>query len=157
MQEEPRIRPMEEGEALGISSLVMDIFSRFVAPLHPPEGIREFEAYVRPSAILQRNREGHVTLVAEQNGRVVGVIHVRAGTHVCLLFVEPSCQRQGIARELLASAVRMRRVRGPVRMTVNASPNSVPAYRRLGFSETGLEEVVNGIRFTPMSLDLDKD
>jgi len=35
-------------------------------------------------------------------------------------------------------------------LTVNSSPNAVPAYIRMGFSPTGPEEVRNGIRFTPM-------
>jgi hypothetical protein len=37
---------------------------------------------------------------------------------------------------------------------VNASPNSVPAYKKLGFIEEGYEQIKNGIRFAPMALNL---
>jgi len=35
-------------------------------------------------------------------------------------------------------------------MTVNSSPYAVPIYHKLGFKDTGSEQVVNGLRFTPM-------
>ncbi len=39
-------------------------------------------------------------------------------------------------------------------LTVNASPNAVLAYERLGFTPAGPEQTVNGIRFIPMALAL---
>ena len=38
-------------------------------------------------------------------------------------------------------------------MTVNSSPYAVPIYHKLGFKDTGSEQVVNGLRFTPMELN----
>ena len=35
-----------------------------------------------------------------------------------------------------------------------ASPYAVPVYRKLGFKNTGSEQVVNGLRFTPMESNL---
>ena len=39
-------------------------------------------------------------------------------------------------------------------VTVNLSPNSVHTYERLGFRQVRPEQVVNGIRFTAMALDV---
>ena len=35
--------------------------------------------------------------------------------------------------------------------TVNSAPYAVDIYRHLGFAETGPEQTINGIRFTPMA------
>ena len=72
-------------------------------------------------------------------------------SHLCLLFVEKACHRQGIARALF-SALRdhCRTAPDTPRITVNSSPYAVGAYRRLGFRTTGDERTVDGIRFTPM-------
>ena len=41
-----------------------------------------------------------------------------------------------------------------IKMSVNLSPYAVPIYRRLGFRDTGAEQVVNGLRFTPMVYEM---
>ena len=58
-------------------------------------------------------------------------------------------QRRGIGRGLLAAAFPALAHGMPPRVTVNAAPNSLAAYRRLGFRATGPEQVKNGIRSCP--------
>ena len=65
------------------------------------------------------------------------------GKHIALFFVDARYQRQGIGRQLFESAKQ-------AGMTVNASPYAVEIYHKLGFVETDKEQVVNGLRFTPM-------
>lgn len=38
----------------------------------------------------------------------------------------------------------------PDKLTVNSSPYAVPVYYKLGFCDVDKEQVVNGLRFTPM-------
>ena len=38
-------------------------------------------------------------------------------------------------------------------MTVNSSPYAVGIYRKLGFKAVDDEQSVNGLRFTPMTLE----
>ena len=40
------------------------------------------------------------------------------------------------------------------KVTVNASPNAVEIYKKLGFEKKDREQLKNGIRFVPMALDL---
>ena len=40
----------------------------------------------------------------------------------------------------------------PEKLTVNSSPYAVPVYHKLGFCDVDEEQIVNGIRFTPMEL-----
>lgn len=35
-------------------------------------------------------------------------------------------------------------------MTVNAAPSAIPIYEKLGFNVNDADQIVNGIRFTPM-------
>ena len=129
--------------------LTLAVFNQTVAPLMDAEGVRHFMEYASAEAWLQRQREGHRTWLARRDKRVLGVAHVRDGTHLSLLFVDPRQQRQGIARALIATLIK---ALGVERLTVNASPNAVEAYRRLGFVAQGPEDKKSGIRYTPMLL-----
>ncbi len=140
---------MKPVQARAAADLIARVFREFVAPLFAAEGQREFLAYAGPARLAARLGRNHRILVAITGRRIVGVIEVRGRSHVSLLFVEGADQRRGIARGLLRAAFQdaggARR-----RITVNASPNSVAAYERLGFRVQGPERAKKGVRFRPM-------
>lgn len=148
------IRPMNPGEETGVCHLVMRVFSEFVAPGYGPEGIKEFRKYVNPAALLKRSEAGHFVLVAAVQGQLAGVIEIRHHEHISLLFVDRQFLRRGIAKALLLQALDVSRQHNPdlEQVTVNSSPYAVPIYEKLGFEQTGPEQVKNGIRFVPMAL-----
>ena len=158
MTEDICYRLMCEDEIPETSMLVSRVFNRFIAPLFPEEGIREFRAYIRPDAFHRRVLDGSITYIAEHDGVIIGAIHVRSCSHVSLLFVHEKWQGHGIAHELFSRALAhcLEQAPGTGRMTVNSSPKSVQFYQRLGFTETGHEERRNGIRFIPMELNLER-
>jgi len=131
---------MRDGEETAVAEFVDAVFTEYVAP-------KELEARVG---------EGAAVIVAELDGRIVGVAEVRGATHIALLFVDGRMQRRGIARALVGAAVDTCRASRPDAdaMTVHSAPEAVEAYRRLGFRPTDAEQLVNGIRFVPMALDL---
>ena len=130
------IRPLHETELPAASALAGRVFAEFEAPEYSPEGIGAFLRFAAPETLAAQHRNGSM-----QSCR----------SHLCLLFVEKACHRQGIARALF-SALRdhCRTAPDTPRITVNSSPYAVEAYRRLGFRATGSERTVDGIRFTPM-------
>lgn len=138
-------RQIELSETAAVSSLAREVFDQFVAPHYQTEGVAEFHRYASVEALSQRHKSGHITLVAEHSGELVGMLHLREPRHVAMLFVQSSRQRGGIARGLLAAADDAN-----CEFTVNSSPNAVSAYERLGFRITGSEQCVHGIRFIPM-------
>jgi GNAT superfamily N-acetyltransferase len=151
------IRPIMVGDAEAAARLVGDVFGEYVAPLYDARGVAEFLAYASREAFAQRLSGGHVGFVAEsERGVLVGLVELRDPCHLSLLFVSGERQRQGIGRELVGRAVAYCRQSNPEIpvMTVNASPNSVGAYDRLGFRPTGPEEERDGIRFVPMVMSL---
>lgn len=80
---------------------------------------------------------------------LTGVIGVKQGKHISVLFVDPAFHRKGIATALVAEA--FWEYQGIV--TVNSSPYATPFYHRLGFEDQSAEQVMDGIRFTPMKME----
>jgi GNAT superfamily N-acetyltransferase len=147
-------RFMRPGEEPAACALVKTVFDQFVAADLGPEGIAEFLRFANPQAMAARSGPEQVLVVALHDGQLVGVLEVRSGSHLALLFV--SLTGRGIARELLHRAVAECRARQPnlAAITVNSSLYAQPIYRRLGFLDTGPERTINGIVHVPMALTL---
>jgi GNAT superfamily N-acetyltransferase len=149
-------RTMENGEEEAVTDVVLRAFDAYVAPGYSPEGVATFRDYARPDALAERSRDNHFVLVAERGGEVAGMIEMRGYAHLSMLFVDPRHHRSGVGKELFARALDVCRTSNPglERVTVNSSPYAVPIYERLGFASSGEEQVVNGMRFIPMTLEL---
>lgn len=148
----PGIRPLCEAEIPAAAALVWQVFTQFEAPDYAPEGIAAFRRFIAPETLAAQFRSGALQLWgAFGPDSLVGVAATRDRNHICLLFVERSFHRQGIARSLF-DCIRNRchTDTSITRITVNSSPYAVEAYRRLGFAATDTELTANGIRFTPM-------
>jgi ribosomal protein S18 acetylase RimI-like enzyme len=147
------MRPGEESE---VFNLVFRTFTEFIAPHYSRAGVLEFLKYIRPGSLLGRLQKEHFVLLAIAQRKIIGIIEVRGNSHISLLFVDKQFQKRGIARELLRRTLRICVKEKPdlSKITVNASPNSVRIYQRLGFRPAGSEQVKRGIRYTPMTLTL---
>ena len=158
MNEQIRIRTLEEDEIAQAHALVSAVFDEFVAPLFSDEGIRELKAFIAPHKLMERLKTNSFMLAAEIGGELVGVIGVRDWNHVFLLFIRGDQQGKGIAKSLLAESLQRCQEAKPdlATVTVNSSPNAVGAYRRMSFIPTSEEQLTNGIRYIPMMLDLSK-
>ena len=152
-------RSMKPGEESAVVDHVLNVFDEFVAPRYSDEGIAEFRRFVTTDAMSGRLKEGNLVIVAESGRRIIGVIEMRDNSHIALLFVEKSFQRKGIAKELLQRSIEICKQRKPdlQKITVNSSPNAFTAYQKIGFKGVEDEKVVNGIRFTPMALIVNKN
>src|SRR4029453_14527097 len=91
----PHVHP---SETAAVSSLAREVFDQFVAPHYQTEGVAEFHRYASVEAISQRHKSGHLTLVAEHSGKLVGMLHLREPCHISMLFVQSCHQRGGIGR-----------------------------------------------------------
>ncbi|UCD81493.1 MAG: GNAT family N-acetyltransferase [Desulfobacterales bacterium] len=149
-------RRMKHGEESQVSAFVSGVFHQFVSPEFSQQGIEEFMKYIQPDALDSQLKGNHFALIATLGSEIIGVIEVRDCNHVALFFVDPRFQRMGIGNELFRKATEIckQQVVNLSEMTVNASPNSVTAYEKLGFKPADIEQCVNGIRFVPMALRL---
>jgi len=132
--------------------LAWKTFLEFEAKDYTPEGIRSFEDFITDTGLKRKFLSGDYRLMAAWNkGRLVGMITLRNKTHISLLFVEKSCQRQGIGRGLIEKmADYAKRESGARRLTVNASPYGVLFYHKIGFRDLGPQCCQDGIIYTPM-------
>lgn len=138
------IRKLRQEEIAEALSLTWNVFQQYEASDYTQEGIDEFYKSIHDEKYLSELC-WYGAFVFDD---LVGVLATRsAGTHIALFFVEGKYHRQGIGKQLYQAA---RADNHSNVMTVNSSPYAVPVYHKLGFKDTGSEQVVNGLRFTPM-------
>lgn len=150
------IRQAQSGDLENIRRFILEVFNEFVGPLYPEQGRREFDQYCHTERLRKRMEDDHRLFVAEEVGRIVGAVELRHCAHICLFYVDARHQGRGVGTRLLREAVNhcIREGNTPQTLTVNASPNSVAAYAHMGFAKQGEENIVDGIRFLPMSVDV---
>ena len=129
--------------------LVWKVFLKYEAPDYTKEGADEFFKSIHDDEWLNQIK----MYGAFDGDRLVGVIATRQeGTHIALFFVDGEYHRKGIGRLLFQRVLEDNKVNY---MTVNSSPYAVPVYEKLGFEATDVEQVKNGLRFTPMKYQVE--
>ena len=144
---------MKSEEAEAVASLVIASFSQCVAPDYESDGVEAFTEFARPSNLAERDRTGHTTLVAEAEGRLLGMVQLQWPSHVRMLFVSPEAQRRGIGRALLDAALEILNSESPhaTTVTVNSSPFAVEPYEKMGFAVSGPRQSKGGVISIPMT------
>ncbi len=127
------------GEA---TELIWQVFQVFEVPDFPPEGVIEYKRILDLT-----EREGSITFyTAMEDDVVVGVLGMRENNHIGYFYVKESHHKRGIGKMLFSKILQV--YEGSI--TVNACPYGVPVYKRLGFTETDIQQNKNGVIFTPM-------
>ncbi|WP_346286843.1 GNAT family N-acetyltransferase [Zoogloea sp.] len=131
----------------------MRSFARSVADTVSEEGVSTFSRVADGGAFLGRMKVDNLMLVAEDDEAIRGVIELKEGRHLAMLFVAPDYQRKGVGKRLLSAALDHARVNT---VTVRASLSSVPAYKKYGFECTGEVGESAGLTYQPMALQRDR-
>ena len=147
------IRELEQKDLGRVSSLCMKAFMNSVAPSLSNEGVVSFQSIASVGGFSNRMKEDNIILVYEENGKVKGVIELKEGSHVAMLFVAPDFQKSGIGRALVSAITPYTRAET---ITVSASLNSIPAYFRYGFTCAGDPDEKSGLKYQPMELELNR-
>lgn len=138
------VRALEQGERAKALCLAWQVFQEYEAPDYTKEGVEEFYKSIHDENCLS----GLCLYGASAQEELVGVIATRnGGSHIALFFVDGKYHGQGIGTRLFQTAWEKCAFG---KMTVNSSPYAVSIYHKLGFHVTDMEQVVNGLRFTPM-------
>lgn len=142
------------GKAL---DLVWRVFCECDREDYGEQGVQTFQHFIR-----RENMEGNmdsgemVFFGAYESGQLVGVVAMRGGFHISLLFVDSAHQKKGVAKRLVRRAAAWCIGQNPslAHITVNASPAGVPAYLAMGFYPLSEEQEKEGMRYTPMRIDV---
>lgn len=145
------IRPLTHADLLTASAVCLDAFIASVAPTLGEEGIATFRTIAATDAFATRMAQDNLILLAECDERVAGLIELKQGKHLAMLFVAPEHQRQGVGRQLLAAV--LPHVRGDL-LTVTAALPSVTAYLDYGFECCGDIGQSAGLTYQPMQQHL---
>lgn len=149
-----RIGPAKLREAL---DLVWEVFEKYEAPVYEEMGIKTFRHFIEYGNMVEKVNQGEMTFWGcYLNNYLVGVIALRTGQHISLLFVREKFHRLGVARRLVRVAVSHLVNQEPeIRaVTVNSSPFAVEFYKKIGFVPLGPERTEDGIRFTSMRMSI---
>lgn len=150
------VRHLERNEWDMAVQLAWDTFLVYEAPEYSSEGVKNFHDFVKGDELRNMFLLGEYRAwgAFDENDVMVGVLGIRKHWHISLLFVEPRLHHQGIATRLLKQAFSEGAMEGVNTMTVNSSPYAIGFYHRLGFTDLDHERTTDGIRYTPMSIEL---
>ncbi|WP_240613650.1 GNAT family N-acetyltransferase [Pueribacillus theae] len=124
--------------------LVWSVFLEFEAPDYTAEGINTFRDFINNEDAIK----GLEIYGAYEKGNLIGVIATRnEGNHIALFFVHGKYHKQGVGRKLFEAVLKNSTLEI---ITVNSSPYAVEIYHKLGFVDTDIEQIKEGMRFTPM-------
>lgn len=137
------IRELKVEDVGSVSELVLRSFTNSIADSLSEEGIASFAHIASLESFLARMHDDNAMFVCEQDGKIQGMIELKEGRHVAMLFVEPGNQRSGIGRRLLREALQSCRVEV---ITVSSSLTSVGAYLRYGFEIAGEQGESAGLK-----------
>ena len=137
------------GQENEVANLIKTVFDEFIGIEYSDKGNELFDDFIDPENIIERNRCGNIILIYKKNNKIIGMIEARDNYHICLFFVHKDHQGQGIGKQLFDELKNLLKGKTDF-IDVNASPNSVIIYSKLGFNIGDYQKVENGIIFTPM-------
>lgn len=156
------VRRVKSHEIPAAMALIWQVYLEFDAPA---EGGGAAEAFRQETTenpkFIRACRQGICPVYGAFDGEeIIGVMILRPDkTHICQAFVKKEYHRQGVGtavfRYLLAD--RLRKNPGLQAITLNATPYGLPFYLHLGFTALSEEQEKNGVRFTPMRYDVQKN
>ena len=150
------IRPAYRSEWDDAMALAWRTFMQFEAQDYTPEGVGSFQDFITDTVLYRMFMLGVYQLFgAFDNGRMVGMLSLRGGGNISLLFVDGKYHRRGIGRGLIEYVSQyVLTEEGHGSITVNAAPYATGFYHRMGFVDTDTEQACDGIRYTPMKREI---
>lgn len=145
------VRELSPDDFQTVSELCITAFEHSIAPTVLEQGAATFGSLAASSAFAERFSGDNKMFVLEEAGEVLGVIELKEGRHIAMLFVNPIAQGRGIGRQLVDTAIENARVN---ELTVSASLPSVPAYISYGFVLNGPVAESAGLVYQPMARSL---
>lgn len=138
------IRELIQDELENAFKLAWTVFQEYESPDYSEEGIQSFYDSLHNDEYVKMLR----VYGAFENDNLIGIIATRTnGNHIALFFVDGRHHRKGIGKKLFEK-VCLDNKSGF--LTVNSSPYAVEVYHHLGFNDTKIEQVTDGLRYTPM-------
>ena len=135
--------------------LAEKVFMEFEAPTFVQRGVDSFLDFLWGNRVQEMIKDGDFKVwVCYSGDELVGMMALRENCHISLAFIRGDFHRQGIGRMLYAEAKKYALNMGTEVITVNASEYGIPFYKAMGFYETDMQLVSDGIIYTPMEANI---
>ena len=137
-----------------ISKFIEKIFQESISSMYDEIGNLEFKNYISSYKLKERCNEQELYnfFILKNFSQTIGFMELRKFFHISLLFIHNNYQRQGYGKRLINRAVEIANENNLYEITLNSSPNSLNAYKKIGFEQLSNEKMINGIRFYEMKL-----
>ena len=140
-------RPLEEKELPAAQALILESFTKYVAPAWTADGAERFRRFLYDAP----RADGYLFYGLYAGGMLKAALAAQAdGAHVAAFFTKAGEQRRGYGGRLMRWFLENA---GADAVTVNASDYGLPAYRKLGFRAAGARTEQDGMAYTPMIYD----
>lgn len=145
------IKKITSNEYNNLRTLVKDTFNEFVAPDFSEEGRLEFLRFIENDEKLNTlDIYGYYI-----ENVLIGVIATTDNlSHISLFFVAKMFQRHSFGKKLLETVVEKTTADA---ITVHVAPNSVNAFKYMGFKQSGEIVEENGVKYVPMELKINRN
>lgn len=94
---------------------------------------------------------GQQVMVAEENGRILGVGAATAAGEITLNYVSPEARFRGISKAILAALERYLREQGQTRSTLSSTQTAHRFYQAAGYRDVGEPQTWWRTRCQPMA------
>lgn len=150
------IRRAKKSEWEEAMELAWETFLVFQTKEYSEEGIESFRDFVSDQRLKEFFLEGgYQMFLAFHQNRIVGLITLRSGCHISLLFVDKKYQRQGIGSALIQYlSDYLLYKKGIDYLTVDAAPSAVDFYHKVGFWDLCPIQYRQGISYLSMKKNL---
>jgi len=135
---------------------VMSVFLRSVRGVASRDyDAGQIEAWAQVDRdVWSRRRLDRPTWVALIDGVIAGFIDLEGSGHIDMLFVDPACQRRGVASVLLDTVENAARVQRLAVLDTDASITARPFFEKHGFQIVRSQEVaLRGQRLTNFRME----
>ena len=159
MAERTRIRDYDAGDAPEIARLFYETIRSVNRADYSEEQVRAWAPGVPDPEEWHARMAGRRTLVAEEDGEVVGFVELEGDGHLDMLdmlYVREDAVGRGVGRRLYKAAEREARGRGLGRIFTEASVTAKPFFERQGFRVMRAQTVLQrGTRLTNFVMQKD--
>ena len=144
----------EEWEAA--MEIAGETFWIYNAKEYTKEGIESFYDFIYDRQLKEMFLQDYYKMfLGFDRDRIVGLITLRNECHISLLFVDKEYQKQGVGSALITYLSHYLYSQTDVTyMTVDAAPNAIEFYHKLGFWDLAPMQYRQGISFIPMKKNL---
>ena len=141
-----RIRKYESRDCARIVRLFYETVHTVNAAHYSPEQLNAWAPRIPEEADWDRSFRSHFTLVAEEDGTVLGFGDISAEGYLDRLYVSKDHQREGIATAICAA---LEEAVSAARVTTHASITAKPFFEKRGYTVIREQQVIRqGVALT---------